>query len=230
MSAAAVLAWGPTVLLVEDDDSIAQLVCSYLGAQGFRVTHVRTGEEALTELERRPVRIVVLDLGLPGIDGFEVCRAIRYRSRVPVVILTARDEEVDRVTGLELGADDYVPKPFSPRELAARLKAVLRRSEDRVERSVVELGNVVLNRDRREVAVGERPVDLTAREFDLLAFLLENPGIVFTRDQLLDRVWEMSYESGTRTVDMHVAALRRKLGLPNLVQTVRGVGYRVAGQ
>jgi DNA-binding response OmpR family regulator len=230
VSAATVLAWGPTVLLVEDDDSIAQLVCSYLGAQGFRVTHVRTGEEALTELERRPVRIVVLDLGLPGIDGFEVCRAIRYRSRVPVVILTARDEEADRVTGLELGADDYVPKPFSPRELAARLKAVLRRSEDRVERSVVELGDVVLNRDRREVAVGERPVDLTAREFDLLAFLLENPGIVFTRDQLLDRVWEMSYESGTRTVDMHVAALRRKLGLPNLVQTVRGVGYRVAGQ
>jgi DNA-binding response OmpR family regulator len=230
VSAAAVLAWGPTVLLVEDDDSIAQLVCSYLGAQGFRVSHVRTGEEALRELERRPVRIVVLDLGLPGIDGFEVCRAIRYHSRVPVVILTARDEEVDRVTGLELGADDYVPKPFSPRELAARLKAVLRRSEDRVERNVVELGDVVLNRDRREVAVGERPVDLTAREFDLLAFLLENPGIVFSRDQLLDRVWEMSYESGTRTVDMHVAALRRKLGLPDLVQTVRGVGYRVAAQ
>jgi DNA-binding response OmpR family regulator len=228
MSAAAVLAWGPTVLLVEDDESIGQLVCSYLGAQGFRVTHVRTGEEALAELDRHPVRIVVLDLGLPGIDGFEVCRAIRYRSRVPVVILTARDEEVDRVTGLELGADDYVSKPFSPRELAARLKAVLRRAEDRVERNVVELGEVVLNRDRREVVVGERPVQLTAREFDLLAFLLENPGIVFTRDQLLDRVWEMSYESGTRTVDMHVAGLRRKLGIPGFVQTVRGVGYRVS--
>jgi DNA-binding response OmpR family regulator len=169
----------------------------------------------------------VLDIGLPGIDGFEVCRAIRYRSRVPVVILTARDEEVDRVTGLELGADDYVAKPFSPRELAARLKAVLRRAEDRVERNVVELGDVVLNRDRREVVVRERPVQLTAREFDLLAFLLENPGIVFTRDQLLDRVWDMSYESGTRTVDMHVASVRRKLALPDFVQTVRGVGYRV---
>jgi DNA-binding response OmpR family regulator len=230
MSAAAVIAWGPTVLLVEDDDSIAQLVCSYLGAQGFRVRHVRTGEEALADLEQHPVRIVVLDLGLPGMDGFDVCRAIRYRSNVPVVILTARDEEVDRVMGLELGADDYVPKPFSPRELAARLKAVLRRAEDRVERNIVELGEVVLNRDRREVAVADQPINLTAREFDLLAFLLENPGIVFTRDQLLDRVWDMSYESGTRTVDMHVAGLRRKLGLPGFVQTVRGVGYRVSAR
>jgi DNA-binding response OmpR family regulator len=229
MTAAAVLVWGPTVLLVEDDDSIAQLVSSYLGAHGFRVTHVRTGEDALAEVERNEPRIVVLDLGLPGIDGFDVCRAIRYRSRVPVVILTARDEEVDRVTGLELGADDYVPKPFSPRELTARLKAVLRRTEDRVERSVVQVGDVVLHRDRREVAVDGGPVQLTAREFDLLAFLLENPGIVFTRDQLLDRVWDMSYESGTRTVDMHVAALRRKLDLPDFVQTVRGVGYRICG-
>jgi DNA-binding response OmpR family regulator len=220
------LATGPTVLLVEDEESIAQLLRSYLSAHGFRVVWVPSGEEALEELERRPVRIVVLDIGLPGMDGFEVCRAIRYRSRVPLVMLTARDEEADRVVGLEIGADDYVPKPFSPRELTARIKAVLRRAEDRVERAVVALEDVVLNRERREVTVAGRPVVLTAKEFDLLAYLIEHPGLVFTRDQLLDRVWDLSYSAGTRTIDMHVASLRRKLGRPDLIQTVRGIGYR----
>ena len=220
------LATGPTVLLVEDEESIAQLLRSYLSAHGFRVVWVPSGEEALEELERRHVRIVVLDIGLPGMDGFEVCRAIRYRSRVPLVMLTARDEEADRVVGLEIGADDYVPKPFSPRELTARLKAVLRRAEDRVERAVVALEDVVLNRERREVIVAGDPVALTAKEFDLLAYLIEHPGLVFTRDQLLDRVWDLSYSAGTRTIDMHVASLRRKLGRADLIQTVRGIGYR----
>ena len=220
------LATGPTVLLVEDEESIAQLLRSYLSAHGFRVVWVPSGEEALEELERRHVRIVVLDIGLPGMDGFEVCRAIRYRSRVPLVMLTARDEEADRVVGLEIGADDYVPKPFSPRELTARLKAVLRRAEDRVERAVVALVDVVLNRERREVMVAGDPVALTAKEFDLLAYLIEHPGLVFTRDQLLDRVWDLSYSAGTRTIDMHVASLRRKLGRADLIQTVRGIGYR----
>lgn len=230
MSATAQLAWGPTVLLVEDEESIAGLLRSYLTAQGFRIVWVRSGEEALAELDRHPIRVVLLDLGLPGMDGFDVCRQIRYRSKVPLVMVTARDEEIDRVAGLEIGADDYVSKPFSPRELTARLKAVLRRSEDRVERAVLSLEDVVLNRERREVTVAGEAVALTAKEFDLLAFLLEQPGIVFSRELLLERVWGFDYPTSTRTVDMHVASLRRKLDRPELVQTVRGVGYKARGR
>jgi DNA-binding response OmpR family regulator len=230
MTAARVEPVGPTVLLVEDEETIAQLLRSYLAGQGYRVVWVASGEEALTELERHPVRIVVLDIGLPGIDGFDVCRLIRERSRVPLVMLTARDEEADRVVGLELGADDYVSKPFSPRELTARIRAVLRRAEDRVERSVVELGGIVLNRERREVTVDGRSVSLRVKEFDLLAYLLEHPGIVFTREQLLERVWGMEYSAGTRTVDMHVVMLRRRLKQPDLIETIRGVGYRAVRQ
>lgn len=229
MSAAgADFAVGPTVLLVEDEENIAQLIRSYLGAHGFRVVWVRSGEEALTELERHPVRVIVLDIGLPGMDGFDVCRQIRYRSTVPLVMLTARDEEADRVVGLEIGADDYVAKPFSPRELAARIKAVLRRVEDRLERNVLALDDVLVNRERREVSVAGRPVTLRVKEFDLLAYLLEHPGIVFTREQLLERVWGMEYAAGTRTVDMHVVRLRRQLQRPRLIETIRGIGYRAA--
>ena len=230
MSATAQVAWGPTVLLVEDEESIAGLLRSYLTAQGFRIVWVRSGEEALAELDRHPIRVVLLDLGLPGMDGFDVCRQIRYRSKVPLVMVTARDEEIDRVAGLEIGADDYVSKPFSPRELTARLKAVLRRSEDRVERAVLSLEDVALNRERREVTVAGDAVALTAKEFDLLAFLLEQPGIVFSRELLLERVWGFDYPTTTRTVDMHVASLRRKLDRPELVQTVRGVGYKARGR
>jgi DNA-binding response OmpR family regulator len=231
MSAADVeFAVGPTVLLVEDEENIGQLIRAYLGAHGFRVLWVRSGEEALVELERHPIRLIVLDIGLPGMDGFDVCRQVRYRSTVPLVMLTARDEEADRVVGLEIGADDYVPKPFSPRELAARIKAVLRRAEERVERNVLALDDVLVNRGRREVSVAGRLVPLRAKEFDLLAYLLENPGIVFTREQLLQRVWGMEYSAGTRTVDMHVVRLRRQLQRPDLIETVRGVGYRAAPQ
>jgi DNA-binding response OmpR family regulator len=230
VSATAQLAWGPTVLLVEDEESIAGLLRSYLTAQGFRIVWVRSGEEALAELDRHPIRVVLLDLGLPGMDGFDVCRQIRYRSKVPLVMVTARDEEIDRVAGLEIGADDYISKPFSPRELTARLKAVLRRSEDRVERAVLSLEDVALNRERREVTVSGDAVALTAKEFDLLAFLLEQPGIVFSRELLLERVWGFDYPTTTRTVDMHVASLRRKLDRPELVQTVRGVGYKARGR
>jgi two-component system response regulator RegX3 len=226
MTAARVEPVGPTVMLVEDEESIARLLRSYLTGQGYRVVWVTTGEEALAELERHPVRIVVLDIGLPGIDGFDVCRRIRESSRVPLVMLTARDEEADRVVGLELGADDYVSKPFSPRELTARIRAVLRRAEDRVERNVVMLDDIVVNRERREVAVGGDSVSLRVKEFDLLAYLLEHPGIVFTREQLLERVWGMEYSAGTRTVDMHVVMLRRRLKRPDLIETIRGVGYR----
>jgi len=216
-----------TVLIVEDDHSIGALVRTYLERLGYRVVWVRTGEDGLIELTRHPVKIVVLDIRLPGMDGFDVCRAIRARSAVPIVMLTARDEEADRVTGLELGADDYIPKPFSPRELAARIKAVLRRTESRADaEDVVELDDVVLDRRGHEVTVAGKPVELTSKEFDLLACLIENGGIVCSRDQLLDRVWGMSYPGGTRTVDVHVAQLRRKLGRPDLIRTVRGSGYK----
>jgi DNA-binding response OmpR family regulator len=177
-------------------------------------------------LARHPVRLVVLDIGLPGMDGFEACRQIRSRSTVPILMLTARDEEPDRVAGLELGADDYVPKPFSPRELVARVKAILRRAEPSPQESVLHLGDVLVDVEGRDVTVAEQPVELTAKEFDLLAYFLGSPGIVLSRDRLLDRVWGMSYPGGTRTVDVHVGQLRRKLGRPELIRTVRGAGYK----
>ena len=219
-------AGGGTVLLVEDEHSIGSLVRSYLQRDGYRVVWVRSGEEALVELARHAVRIVVLDIGLPAMDGFEVCRRMRARSRVPILMLTARDEEPDRVLGLELGADDYVPKPFSPRELVARIRAILRRVEQPRTEQRLALGPIALDRDAREATVAGETVDLTAKEFDLLAYLAENAGIVLSREQLLDRVWGMTYAGGTRTVDVHVAQLRRKLGLPGAIRTVRGAGYK----
>jgi DNA-binding response OmpR family regulator len=221
-------ATGGALLLVEDDDSIGRLVKQYLEQQdGWRVVWRRTGEEALAELRGQPVRVVVLDIGLPGMDGFEVCRQIRSGSRVPVVMLTARDDEPDRVAGLELGADDYVSKPFSPRELSARIKAILRRSERRTENEVLAARQVILRRDSHEVTVAGTQVELTSKEFDLLACFLEHPGIVLSRERLLDLVWGMTYPGGTRTVDVHVAQLRRKLGDPEGIRTVRGAGYKL---
>ena len=217
---------GGTVLLAEDAHSIGSMTRGYLERSGWRVVWVRSGEEALAELGRHQVRIVILDIRLPGIDGFDVARLVRTRSDVPILMLTARDEEPDRVAGLELGADDYLTKPFSPRELVARMKAVLRRTDGRSAEDVLTLSDVELNRNAREVVVDGQPVELTTKEFDLLATLLENPGIVVSRDQLLDRVWGMTYPGGTRTVDVHVAQLRRKLGRPELIRTVRGAGYK----
>ncbi|HEX7310692.1 MAG TPA: response regulator transcription factor [Gaiellaceae bacterium] len=217
-----------TALVVEDEDSIATLVRSYLERDGFTIVRARSGEEALKELERNPVRVVVLDIGLPDIDGFDVCSRIREHSRVPVVMLTARDEEPDRITGLELGADDYVTKPFSPRELLARVKAVLRRTETWLDEPELSLADVVVRRDAREATVAGVPVELTTKEFDLLTILLGNPDRVLTRELLLDRVWGLAFPGGTRTVDMHVASLRRKLGRPELIRTVRGAGYKAA--
>jgi DNA-binding response OmpR family regulator len=175
--------------------------------------------------------LVVLDIGLPGIDGFEVCRRLRSRTSVPILILSARDEEIDRVAGLEAGADDYVTKPFSPRELVARVKAILRRTgagAAGVAGSALAVGEVELDRDARTVRVAGAPVELTTREFDLLAALLAHPGVVLSRDRLLELVWEGEFAGGTRTVDVHVAQLRAKLGRPEFVETVRGAGYKVS--
>jgi DNA-binding response OmpR family regulator len=214
------------LLLVEDEDSIGALVSAYLEQTGYRVAWVRSGEDALERLEQLRPSLVILDIGLPGLDGFDVCRGIRARSSVPIVMLTARDEEADRVAGLEVGADDYVAKPFSPRELAARVKAVLRRSEPAPAAQRLELGDVTVDTLAREVTVAGERVELTGKEFDLLAYLLENAGIVVSRDTLLDRVWGMTYAGGTRTVDVHVAQLRRKLGRPDAIRTFRGSGYK----
>jgi DNA-binding response OmpR family regulator len=215
-----------TVLLVEDEPSVGELVRGYLSRDGYRVIWVRSGEEALAELERHPVRLVLLDIGLPGQDGFDVCRAMRARSHVPILMLTARDEEPDRIVGLEVGADDYITKPFSPRELVARMKAVLRRSEPQERRDVFSLGDVVLDRESHDVTVGGKPIELTAKEFELLAYFMANTGVLVSRDLLLDRVWGLEYPGGTRTVDVHVAQLRRKLGRPDLIRTLRGAGYK----
>lgn len=215
-----------TVLLVEDEHSIGRLVKTYLERDGYPVVWVRNGEDALVELGRHATRIVILDIALPGIDGLEVCRRIRAESGVPILMLTARDEEADRVAGLEVGADDYVPKPFSPRELVARVRAILRRTESVPHEQTIELADVVLRRGAREVEVGGEAVQLTGREFDLLDVLMQNQGLVLSREQLLDRIWGGTFPGGTRTVDVHVAQLRRKLGRPDLIRTVRGAGYK----
>ncbi len=216
-----------TVLLVEDEPSVGELVRGYLMRDGYRVVWVRSGEEALVELDRHRVRIVILDIGLPGKDGFDVCRDMRARSNVPILMLTARDEEPDRIVGLEVGADDYLTKPFSPRELVARMKAILRRSEPQAgNERTVSLGDVVLDRESHDVTVASEPVELTAKEFDLLAYFMANPGVVVSRDLLLERVWGQEYPGGTRTVDVHVAQLRRKLDRPDLIRTLRGTGYK----
>jgi DNA-binding response OmpR family regulator len=212
-----------TILVVEDDPNIGTLVKTYLERDGYSALWVRSGEEALAELPRHPVRLVVLDIGLPGIDGLEVCR--RIAGRVPVVMLTARDEVADRVAGLELGADDYLAKPFSPRELTARIKAVLRRGGQTAE-NVLSLGPVTVSVAAREVHLDGRELDLTQREFDLLEYLVRNSGRVVGRGELLEAVWGFVSPGQTRTVEVHIAQLRRKLGHPELIRTVRGVGYK----
>jgi DNA-binding response OmpR family regulator len=224
------------ILVVEDDSRIAGLVRDYLERAGFGVLRAADGRVAVAVARTERPDLVILDLGLPGLDGMDVTRAIRRASEVPIVMLTARTDESDRVAGLELGADDYVAKPFSPRELVARVRAVLRRAEaaaDRVE--VLRAGALTVDLVRRRVAVDGRSVDeITSTEFDLLVVLARQPGRVFTRGQLLDAVHGVSLESYERTIDGHVKNLRRKLGdagrAARFIQTVHGVGYRLADE
>ena len=221
-----------TVLLVEDEASIADLVRLYLERDGFRVVWRTDGPSGLAAVDAERPRLVLLDLMLPGMDGFEVTRALRQRgARVPIIVVTAREEEADRVLGLELGADDYVTKPFSPRELVARVKAVLRRAEPEPEPEAgpgapLHLGGLTVDPARHEVTFDGRPVQLTAREFELLCYLVRNRGLVLTRDQILERVWGYSFPADTRTVDVHIRQLRAKLGDHAPILTIRGVGYK----
>jgi DNA-binding response OmpR family regulator len=218
-----------TVVVIEDDPSIADLIEMYLRRAGFRVLQAATGERGLQLIEQQRPVIVLLDIGLPDIDGFEVCRRIRSTSMLPVLFLTARDGEIDRVLGLELGADDYVTKPFSPREVVARVHAILRRGQPvKVDTSVLEIGEQIeIDLARREVVVHGSSVALATREFDLLAHFARNQGIAMSRQQLIDGVWGADWYGDDRTVDVHVRQLRKKLGDDLPLATVWGIGYRL---
>jgi two-component system, OmpR family, response regulator RegX3 len=216
------------VLLVEDDQTIASPLLRGLEREGFTVVHAECGADARTALRSSTPDVVLLDLGLPDIDGFELCRELRATSDVPIIVVTARGEEVDRVVGLELGADDYVVKPFGFRELVARIRAVRRRANGRAGGHSANLGALVVDRRTRRATVEGRAVTLTPKEFDLLALLADDPGAVCSRQQILDEVWDPHWYGPTKTLDVHVASLRRKLGHPELIETVRGVGYRLS--
>ena len=219
----------PAVVVIEDDAHIADLVALYLDQAGFRVYQAVNGADGLRTVTERTPKLVILDVGLPGeLDGRDVCRELRQRSTTPIIMLTARGEEFDRVLGLELGADDYVTKPFSLRELVARVKAVLRRAEGpRVDvPAVLVVGDVEVDLGRAEARVGGAPVALTTREFALLQHLAENRGLALSRRQLLDGAWGADWYGDERTVDVHVRQLRKKLGDSLQLATVRGIGYR----
>jgi DNA-binding response OmpR family regulator len=216
-----------TIVVVDDEANIADLVGMYLERDGFRVLKAASGDAGLEACRAHRPRLVVLDVGLPDIDGLEVCKQLRRTSQVPVIFLTARDGEVDRVLGLELGADDYVTKPFSPAELVARVKAVLRRTDGAPPPEVVQAGRVTVDGGRREIRVDDTPVELTTKEFELLRFLAERPGLALSRQQILDGVWGHDWFGDTRTVDVHIAQVRKKLGDAVTITTVRGVGYRL---
>jgi two-component system, OmpR family, alkaline phosphatase synthesis response regulator PhoP len=221
------------VLVVDDEPKIVGVVGDYLRGAGFTVTTAADGDAALIAARARPPDLLVLDLGLPGLDGLDVARELRRSSPVPIIMLTARSEEADRVLGLELGADDYLVKPFSPRELLARVRAVLRRTEGLpTERERFRVGDVTIDTSRRHVTVAERAVELTATEFDLLLLLARQPGRVFTRSQLLDALHGIAIDAYERTIDAHIKNIRRKLEpdphQPRYLLTVHSVGYRFA--
>ena len=218
-----------TVLVVDDERNIVELVRLYLEKEGFNVVAASDGEQALVQYERTGPDLVVLDLMLPKTDGFEVCRELRRRGDVPILMLTARSEDVDAIVGLELGADDYVTKPFNPRALVARVKAILRRTDVTAKGGrPIQVGELRIDPRRREASVGDRNLELRAREFDLLAALARDPGVVLSRDALLEDVWGTDFPGETRTVDVHVAEVRKKLGDDGpQVETVRGIGYRL---
>jgi DNA-binding response OmpR family regulator len=219
-----------TILVVDDEQNIVELATMYLEQEGYRVVSARDGQAALDRVRSERPALVVLDLMLPKVDGWEVCRRIRSDSDLPILMLTARDDDVDKIVGLELGADDYMTKPFNPRELVARVKAILRRTEPRraAPEGPIHVGNLTIDPARRTVHVGERLVELRTKEFDLLMVLAENESLVLSREKLLDLVWGFDFYGQTRTVDVHVAHLRNKLdGATVSIETVWGVGYKL---
>ena len=222
----------PRILVVDDEPKIVRLVADYLDAAGFTVATAGNGDEALMRARTQAPDLVVLDLGLPGLDGLDVTRTLRRNGEVPIIMLTARSDETDRIIGLELGADDYVTKPFSPRELVARVRAVLRRHAGAGEGEVLRAGDLLLDVPRMRVTRGDQAVELTATEFTLLAAMARQPGRVFTRTQLLDVIHGVAFESFERAIDAHIKNIRRKLEpeprSPRYLLTIYGVGYRLA--
>jgi two-component system response regulator RegX3 len=222
------------ILVVEDEDSFSDALAFLLQKEGFETAIADTGPKAIAEFEKGGADLILLDLMLPGLNGTEVCRQIRTRSQVPIIMLTAKDTEVDKVVGLELGADDYVTKPYSSRELIARVRAVLRRQEEPDEVSGVLVGgNVRMDIERHIVSVDNVTISLPLKEFELLEFLMRNSGRVLTRTQLIDRVWGSDYVGDTKTLDVHVKRLRAKIendpANPEMIETVRGLGYKFLG-
>ena len=223
------------ILVIDDDRSIVELVKLYLSNEGYTVEVAHTGRDGLRLFNQHNPALVLLDLMLPELDGYEVCRQIRRESNVPIIMMTAKGDDIDTIVGLELGADDYVAKPFNTRELVARIKAVLRRTDTVTQpnvsqpvKNLIELGNTRIDLARHEVTIEEQPIELRAKEFDLLKVLAQNTGIVLDRDRLLNLVWGYEYFGDTRTVDVHVAHLRDKLtGSSAQIQTVRGTGYKL---
>ena len=222
---------GQTILVVDDEASIRELARLYLEKEGFVVATAGDGDKALLRIRQDPPVLVILDLMLPEVDGWEVCRRIRAEGDLPILMLTARDDDIDKIVGLELGADDYMTKPFNPRELVARVRAILRRSvaaSTRPPKHVRQLGNVTIDPGGREVKVDGEPVSLRAKEFDLLLALVDHQNLVLTREQLLDLVWGYEYYGATRTVDVHIAHLREKTAASDFrIETVWGVGYKL---
>lgn len=220
-----------TILVVDDEMRIIDLARMYLEQDGYRVIYATDGIKARRMILDKAPSLVVLDLMLPGMDGLEVCRKVRAVSDVPIIMLTARNDDIDKIVGLELGADDYLTKPFNPRELVARIKAILRRS-DRNSRdeqpAKISIGNLFIDGQRRRVDIGGQVINLRMKEFDLLQTLAENMGVVFSREKLLDVVWGYDFAGETRTVDVHIAHLRHKLrGMDPVIETVWGVGYKL---
>ena len=223
-----------TILLVDDEPSIVSLAKMYLEREGFRTESAGNGLLALEKIEKLKPGLIVLDIMLPGADGFEVCRRLRGAgNQTPIIMLTARDEDIDKILGLELGADDYLTKPFNPRELVARIKAILRRIDRPAASGAAptRFAGLTIDADRREVSLNDQPVSLRTQEFDLLLCLAEQPGRVFTREQLLEKAWGFDFYGQTRTVDVHIAQLRKHLaGSPIKIETVTGVGYKLISE
>jgi len=219
-----------TIFLVEDDADIADLMRHHLTAAGFAVRGYTAASHVLGDAERNPPALFLLDVMVPGGDGFDVCGRIRQHSKlaaIPIIFVTAKTAEADRVAGLELGADDYITKPFSPKELVARVKAVLRRTDGMPGAALIQVGGVVVDLGRREIRVDGTPIDFTTKEFELLRFLAERPGLAMSRHQILDAVWGHGWYGDERTVDVHIAQVRKKIGDACVIATVRGVGYRL---
>ncbi len=223
-----------TILVVDDEKKIVDIIKAYLEKEGYRVIAAYNGSSALREYQSQKPDLLILDLMLPEISGWDVCRAVRKESEVPIIMLTARDEQTDKIIGLEMGADDYVTKPFDPKELVSRVKAILRRVEKQPAGKVIALRDLKIEVEKRKVTLGDRILDLTPIEFDILLVMAENPGRVFSRMHLLDRIQGDAYEGYERTIDSHIKNLRRKIepdpDHPSLITTVYGVGYKLEEQ